>query len=146
MSVDRQGWIPKLELGYRRNTESGVGFNGVVVGFSLPLFSNRHHVRASRAQLTNSKYLKRAADVQLRSELAQRYAEARSLQSTIQAYRNALQGTRNIDLLRRALEGGEINITDYFVESAVVYQSQLNLLNLESRYRKALANLYKNSL
>jgi outer membrane protein TolC len=39
ISASKQGWLPKLELGYRRNTESGHPLNGVVVGFSFPLFS-----------------------------------------------------------------------------------------------------------
>ena len=33
IGVNKQGWLPKLELGYRRNTESGTPFNGVVEGF-----------------------------------------------------------------------------------------------------------------
>ncbi len=38
IAVNKSQWLPKLELGYRRNTETGVPFNGVVVGFSFPLF------------------------------------------------------------------------------------------------------------
>ena len=41
IGVNKQGWLPKLELGYRRNTESGTPFNGVVVGFSFPIFEKK---------------------------------------------------------------------------------------------------------
>lgn len=41
VSVDRQGWLPKLEAGFRRNTDDAVSMNGFVVGGSLPLFQNR---------------------------------------------------------------------------------------------------------
>ena len=36
VSVDRQGWLPKLEAGFRRNTDDAVSMNGFVVGGSLP--------------------------------------------------------------------------------------------------------------
>ena len=31
VSVDRQGWLPKLEAGFRRNTDDAVSMNGFVV-------------------------------------------------------------------------------------------------------------------
>lgn len=37
IAVNKSQWLPKLELGYRRNTETGTPFNGVVVDF-LPAF------------------------------------------------------------------------------------------------------------
>lgn len=48
ISANKQGWLPKLELGYRRNTESGHPLNGVVVGFSFPIFENRNKVKSPR--------------------------------------------------------------------------------------------------
>ena len=48
IAVNKSQWLPKLELGYRRNTETGVPFNGVVVGFSFPLFENRNKVKINK--------------------------------------------------------------------------------------------------
>lgn len=53
IAVNKSQWLPKLELGYRRNTESGEPFNGVVVGFSFPLFENRNKVKIAKAQSLN---------------------------------------------------------------------------------------------
>ena len=50
IGVNKQGWLPKLELGYRRNTETGTPFNGVVVGFSFPIFENKSKVKIAKAQ------------------------------------------------------------------------------------------------
>ena len=52
----------------------------------------------------------------------------------------------DLDNLKRALEGGEINTIDFFVEVSDFYQSKANLLDLESQYHKAVARLYKNWL
>ena len=48
IGVNKQGWLPKLELGYRRNTESGTPFNGLVVGFSFPIFEIKAKLRLQR--------------------------------------------------------------------------------------------------
>ena len=41
LKVNRQSWLPKFEVGYRRNTSLDEKSNGFLVGGSLPLFSNR---------------------------------------------------------------------------------------------------------
>lgn len=62
LSVSRQGWLPDLELGYRRNTESGHPLNGVVVGFSFPIFQNHGKVKMARSQLQSIDYQRRMLD------------------------------------------------------------------------------------
>ncbi|HIW44266.1 MAG TPA: TolC family protein, partial [Candidatus Prevotella stercoripullorum] len=41
VKVSRQGWMPKLEIGYRRNTDGTDASNGFLIGGSIPLFANR---------------------------------------------------------------------------------------------------------
>ncbi|WP_300852190.1 TolC family protein [uncultured Bacteroides sp.] len=146
VSVSRQGWLPKLELGYRRNTESGAPFNGVVVGFSLPIFENRSKVKTAKAQAMDTDFRREGARLRAESELAQLYGEARALQASIEEYQEALRAQRDMDLLRQALTGGQISVTEYFVEVSVVYQSRQNLLEIENRYRKVMARIYKGRL
>ena len=71
IAVNKSQWLPKLELGYRRNTETGTPFNGVVVGFSFPLFENRNKVKIAKAQALNIDLQKDNATLQVESELAQ---------------------------------------------------------------------------
>jgi outer membrane protein TolC len=146
MIVDRQGWLPKLELGYRRNTESHLGFSGIVAGISLPLFSNRYKAKAAQWQWSAAEARRDNAVRQTESDLTQLYDEASTLLRSIREYNAALQGGRDLKLLRQAIEGGQINVTEYFVEVAVVCQSKQNLLNLENRYRKIVAQINRNSL
>ncbi len=144
ITIDRQGWLPKLELGYRRNTESGTSFNGVVVGFSLPLFQNRNKVKIAKAHSLSISYQKENAIQHAEALLTKLYAEAQALQTSIQEYKEALHSQQNLALLKQALTGGQINVTAYFVEVTVIYQSQQNLLQLENQYQKVMARIYKN--
>lgn len=146
VGINKAQWLPKLELGYRRNTESGEPFNGVVVGFSIPLFENRNKVKTAKAQSLNLNYQKENAALQIESELAQLYKEARALRASMNEYEKTFAAQSDLPLLKEALTGGEISMIEYFVEVSVVYQSKLNYLQLQNRYQKAMANIYKNKL
>jgi outer membrane protein TolC len=146
LAVDKQGWLPKLELGYRRNTESKLGFSGIVAGISLPLFSNRHKVKMAEVQWLALGMQRNNVEAKSENELEQLYNEATTLRTAIREYHEALQTGSNLELLRQAIEGGQINVTEYFVEVSVVYQGKQNLLELENKYRKIIARMYMNTL
>lgn len=146
VSINKSQWLPKLELGYRRNTESGEPFNGVVVGFSIPLFENRNKVKMAKAQSLNLSYQKESTTLQIESELAQQYKEARTLRATMDEYEKTFSAQSDLTILKEALTGGEISMIEYFVEVSVVYQSKLNYLQLQNQYQKAVAGIYKNRL
>ena len=146
ISASKQGWLPKLELGYRRNTESGHPLNGVVVGFSFPLFANKGKVKIAKAQAMNIDFQKDNAKVKASSELWQLYEEARNLDASMQEYKQTFQDQQDLALLKQALTGGQISMIEYFVEVSVVFQSKTNLLQLENQYQKAMARIYKSRL
>ena len=146
ISVSKQGWLPQLELGYRRNTETRHPLNGIVVGFSFPLFENRSKVKLAKTQSLQARYQQEDARLKAASNLRQLYDEARSLHTSIGEYRQTLARQQDLALLRKALDGGEISMIEYFVEVSVVYQSKSNLLQLENQYQKAMARLYKSKL
>lgn len=146
ISVSKQGWLPKLELGYRRNTESGTPFNGVVVGFSFPIFENRNKVKIAKAQSMNIDFQKENATLQAESSLAQLYREAQSLQASMQEYQEAFSSQQDLALLKQALTGGQISVIEFLVEVSVIYQSKQNLLQLENQYQKVMAQIYKSKL
>ena len=146
ISASRQGWLPNLEVGYRRNTETRHPLNGIVVGFSFPLFENRHKVKAAKSLALSTDYLQENARMQASSALWQLYEEASQLQQSIQEYQDTFARQRDLALLRKALEGGEISMIEYFVEVSVVYQSKANLLQLENQYQKTMARIYKSQL
>ncbi len=146
LSVSRQGWLPNLELGYRRDTESGHPLNGIVVGFSLPVFRNQGKTRMARSQLQSIDCRKEDARLNASSALWQLYEEAFALQASIREYNETLGRQQDLHLWRRALEGGQIGMAEYLAEASVVYQCRINLLQLENRYHKAMAGIYKSRL
>lgn len=146
VTINKSQWLPKLELGYRRNTESGEPFNGVLVGVSIPLFENRNKVKLAKVEALNTNVRKESAALQVESELAQLYKEANTLRTTMEEYEETFTAQSDLTLLKTALTGGEISMIEYFVEVSVVYQSKLNYLQLQNQYQKAIAKIYKNRL
>lgn len=146
LSVSRQGWLPGLEVGYRRNTESRHPLNGIVVGFSFPIFQNQGKVKAARSQALSIDYQKGNARLSASTALWQLYDEACNLHASMQEYAETFGRQQDLKLLRQALEGGQISMIEYFVEVSALYQSQANLLQLENQYQKVMARIYKNKL
>ena len=146
IALNKSQWLPKLELGYRRNTETGAPFNGIVVGFSFPLFENRHKGKIAKTQALNLDLQTESATLQAESELAQLYEEAQSLYASMEEYRKTFRSQQDLDVLRRALDGGEISMIEYFTEVSVIHQSQQAFLQLENQYQKVMAKIYKGRL
>lgn len=146
LSVSRQGWLPGLEVGYRRNTESRHPLNGIVVGFSFPIFQNQGKVKAARSQALSIDYQKENARLSASTALWRLYDEACNLHASMQEYAETFGRQQDLKLLRQALEGGQISMIEYFVEVSALYQSQANLLQLENQYQKVMARIYKNKL
>lgn len=146
LSLGKQGWLPGLELGYRRNTEDGHPLNGMVVGFSIPIFQNQGKVKAARANHLSASLQVQSARMQAETALWQLYDEASSLQASIREYQEAFRHQQDLKLLKQALTGGQISMIEYFVEVSVLFQSHTNLIQLENQYEKAMARLYKSKL
>lgn len=146
IAVNKAGWLPSLSIGYRRNGGSNGHSNGLSVGFSIPLFNNRGKVSSAKATALSKAFTQDLVQNQLLSELNQAYQDALYMKEQIQAYDGAVDVPEILALLEKALDGGELNMTTYFVEVATVYQSAQNYIQINNRYQKQLAKLYKHRL
>ena len=145
VSVDKQNWLPKLEAGFRRNTDTGTSMNGFVVGGSIPLFSNRKKVQIAKAQAISAQLIQEDAKLQVENNLMALYNEMKQLKEAMDTYDVPLMH-RSLDLLKQALKEGQISLIEYFVEAESVYKNLLARMQLENQYQKVMANIYKNEL
>ena len=145
ISVNKQDWLPKLEAGFRRNTDTEMSMNGFVVGGSIPLFSNRKKVQIAKAQALSAQLMKEDAQLQVENNLMALFNEMQQLKEAMNAYDVPLL-YRSLDLLKQALQEGEISLIEYFVEAETVYKNLQARMQLENQYQKVMANIYKNEL
>ena len=145
VSVNKQDWLPKLEAGFRRNTDSEMSMNGFMVGGSIPLFSNRKKVQIAKAQALSAQLMQEDAKLQVENNLMALFNEVQQLKEAMSAYDVPLM-VRSLDLLKEALKEGQISLIEYFVEAESVYKNLQARMQLENQYQKVMAAIYKNEL
>ena len=145
VSVNKQDWLPKLEAGFRRNTDTEMSMNGFVVGGSIPLFSNRKKVQIAKAQAISAQLMQEDAQLQVENNLMGLFNEMQQLKEAMNTYDVPLLH-KTLDLLKQALKEGQISLIEYFVEVESVYKNLQARMQLENQYQKVMANIYKNEL
>lgn len=145
VAVNKQGWLPHLQVGYRRNTAPTEEFNGFVVGGSIPLFANKGKVKAARARALSAELVKEEMEMTVEATLQALYNEARQVQEAMSAYDLPLM-QHSFALLNQALHGGELSWHEYFVEMESLVRRGQSYLKLENRYHKVMAEIYANKL
>ena len=145
VSVNKQDWLPKLEAGFRRNTDTEMSMNGFVVGGSIPLFSNRKKVQIAKAQALSAQLMQEDAKLQVENNLMALFNEMQQLKEAMNAYDMPLL-YKSLDLLKEALKEGQISLIEYFVEAESVYKNLQARMQLENQYQKVMASIYKNEL
>lgn len=140
------GWFPSFSVGYKHSNETGISFDGFVVGVSIPLFSNRNKVKAAEAAYLSKSLMQQNLQVSKSTKINAQYSALLILNKQINDYEGALNDTHNFDLLYKALKGGQISLLEYLVESKYFLDAQKNLLSIEYSFNQQLAELEKYSL
>lgn len=145
VNVNKQSWLPKIEVGYRRNTSVGEKSNGFLVGGSLPLFSNRKKTKIARAQALSAQLQLDDARLQTEAQVQSRFNEMQQLREAMQAYDVTLMH-KTLRLLNDAVKAGQLSVIDFYVEAENVYKNLQAYIVLENQYQKLMASIYENRL
>jgi outer membrane protein TolC len=145
ISISKQNSLPKLTVGYRRNTNLDDAVNGFLVGASIPLFSNRHKTREAKAMYESQMQQIEDTRIQNASAAQSIIAELRHTQQAIKAYDiNLMEST--LHLLGKAVTAGELSAIDYFREADAINTSMAKYLELENKLHKSVGEILKNRL
>lgn len=133
--------LPKLSGGY--SSEKGLtdSFSGVNMGISIPLWENKNTVKQVRLQTVSME--NRLEDLQLQTYhgLKALFTKAELLKETIDDYQLVLESLHSNELLKIALEAGEISVLDFIVEQAIYYEAIENYVSVQLQYDTTMARL-----
>ena len=135
--------LPSLSLGYRHVSEMGDHFNGIAMGVSLPVFSNRGKKSAARANAFAAEMDASLTQNTIESNIISCHRRALALKNQIGVYNSALTSTDNIAVLNKALNGGEMSLLTYLQELRYFVEAQAVMLTIENDYNKTLAQLWQ---
>lgn len=145
VKVNKQSWIPKFEIGYRRNTEGDNASNGFLIGGSIPLFSSKNKVKIAKARQTEAAMQHANARINAENSARTMINQMKQLKASADAYDVPLM-RQTLKLLRTAVENGEISVTEYYVEADNIYKNMITYMDIERQYQDALTEIYKNEL
>jgi outer membrane protein TolC len=121
--------LPKFTAGYMGESVLGTTLQGATVGISIPLWENRNTIRQAKAQTAALQTMEADARAQFYNSLKAQHAKAVSLQALAADYREALKN--NADLLKEALDMGQLSLIHYIMELAIYYDAIDQVLQAE---------------
>ena len=117
-------------------------FSGITMGVSVPLWENKNRVKQAEAQIKASEASLEDTKTQFYTRLENLFVRSRSLQENTERYLNAISSFSNKDLLKKALDSGEISLLNYLVELEYYYESMDKLLETKRVLGHSLAELW----
>lgn len=133
--------LPKLNAGYMSEKVVGEQFQGVTVGLAIPLFENKNTVKFAKANSLAIESINADNKIQFYNRLKTLHTKAIGLQKNADGYRSGLLQYDNTELLKKALDKGQITLIEYMLELSIYYESVNELLDLERELNGVLAEL-----
>ena len=133
--------LPKFFAGYMSEKVVNEHFQGVAVGISIPLWENKNTVKTVKAQTLARQAVVDDADFHFHNESKSLYQKATKLRQIVSDYRKTMESINSSDLLKKALDAGELSLINYIQELGIYYDAADNLLQTERDYQLVVAEL-----
>lgn len=133
--------LPKLSAGFLNEKVVGQQFQGITAGVSIPLWENKNTVKFAKAKAIAVQSMESDSKLVFYNQLKIQHTKVKALQKIVTDYRISLESLDNSALIKKALDLGEISLTEYFYEISLYYESMSTLLEAEKELNKAVAVL-----
>lgn len=137
------GYFPSFSLGYGFEREEGQNFHGFNIGLGLPIFSNRNKTKA--AEVLQTQFSNNLLNEQLRqiSKMRATLSDIKLLDSTISDFSEIFKDKSQIQLLKKAFEGGEINLFTYLSDLSFFTEAEFDYLDARATRARLVTELNK---
>ncbi|HKL72125.1 MAG TPA: TolC family protein [Marinilabiliaceae bacterium] len=141
--LNRSMSLPKFHAGYMSEKIVGEEFSGFSVGISIPLWENKNKVKYAKIKTLALEEVANDHKVRLYNQLNSIHKKASELQKSAKNYQEKLQQFNSTELLKKALDQGEISLIDYLLEFSIYYESIKTSLKMERELNVTVAELNK---
>lgn len=139
VKVEKMNRYPGFSVGYVHETELGGGFNGFSIGLTLPVWSRKHTAKAAAIEAEASMLEAELALTRRRAELDSDRRQVAVLGKIVEEYEPVVKDTSNFELLRKALDAGQISFLTYLEEVNFFIAAHRDYLDTLYEYNLALA-------
>jgi outer membrane protein, heavy metal efflux system len=135
--------LPRMHAGYMSETIGAEGFRGIAAGLTIPLWENKNRVRQAQAQTLAMREIETDNKLRFYYQLEAQFEKAVALQETVEDFRQSIFRLDNTEMLKMALDLGEISLAEYILELTIYYGSIDRLLEAERELQVATEELYR---
>ena len=128
--------MPKFSAGYMKEELGGITF-----GISIPLWENKNTVKQIQMQTRATHEMREDEELKFYNKQKSGFQKAKTLLHIMEEFKKELSLADNSDLLKKALEAGEISLIDYLLELSIYYEAIDNLIETEKNYQLTVAEL-----
>ncbi|MGN0202726.1 MAG: TolC family protein [Candidatus Cryptobacteroides sp.] len=143
LKLAKAEWLPKFSVGYVSERIAGTSLQGIGAGISIPLWEGKGKVKAAKARSEALEAKVEDCALQFHNTLRSKYNQASSLQRLVSGYREDVSRISSLEMLDKALFGGEISLIEYKLEQSLWYDALSNALESERDYHLLLAELHR---
>lgn len=133
--------LPKFKAGYMSENVVGQQFQGIQFGMSIPLWENKNTVKFNKSNTIAIESVLNDNKTQLYNTLQSLHSKAVELQKLTNEFKTNFQLFNSSELLKKALDKGEINLIDYLMELSFYYENLNKQLELEKDLNKTVVEL-----
>ena len=145
-NVSKNQSLPNISVGYSYQGVSGSNYSGVFAGLSIPIWQNKHKVKAAKAKYTFKQQQTVSKLNEAKVLYEQVYNNYKISQNNYTKYQQALDSLNSEQLLFKAYELGEISFMDYYVE-VQYYRNAIDTKNeLKNEVQLLMADLLQHQL
>ena len=143
VKVEKRSLLPGFSVAYLHEWEMGDNFNGFSVSVTLPFLTGRSKVKAASMRLASQNLGEEMAVIKIYSEMQADYETAVELRELLREYRGVMSDDSTFELLRKALDVGQINFLTYMQELNYFLAARRDFLEAHYRYHLAVARLQR---
>jgi outer membrane protein TolC len=137
--LNKSSGLPKFTAGYMSEKVAGERFQGVTIGVSIPLWENKNRIKQARAEVKAVETVQEDTKIQFYNRLQNLFMRSSGLQANALKYRSALTSYSNENLLKKALDTGEISLLNYLLEIEYYYDAMNKVLEAERDFSLSVA-------
>lgn len=139
--VEKLALFPGFSVGYVHEWEQGEKYNGLSFGMTLPFLYGSHKKKTAALDAEAMMLESEMKMSQRMGELTGVYKQAVALKGFVDEYDKVIHDQSNMELLKKALAGGQISFITYLQEVHFFHSANSDYLDLLYQYQQALTKL-----
>lgn len=142
LTARKRELLPGLTIGYRYAREEGTNFHGLSFGMTLPfLYGTKSKLRGASMKVESAQAALRAVNVAQEAELVADFNKVEELRARVVELTSAADVEECRIMLVKALNGGQISLIEFLLETDYYNGIENEILDFEYQYHLALARL-----